>query len=55
MGHSPSATAEKHYKVRPIDLLRKWHIEIEKFILTEAGIGQPDYEREKPLRVRRVV
>ncbi len=55
MGHAPSAIAEKHYKVRPIDLLRKWHIEIEKFILTEAGIGQPDYEGEKPLRVRRVV
>jgi integrase len=40
MGHKPSATAEKHYRVRPIDLLRKWHTEIEKFILTEAGIEQ---------------
>jgi integrase len=43
MGHKPSATAEKHYRVRPIDLLRKWHIEIEKFILAEAGIESPQY------------
>ena len=43
MGHKPSATAEKHYRVRPIDLLRKWHIEIEKFILAEAGIAQPGF------------
>ena len=43
MGHKPSATAEKHYRVRPIDLLRKWHIEIEKFILAEAGIEQPGF------------
>ena len=43
MGHKPSATAEKHYRVRPIDLLRKWHIEIEKFILAEAGVGQPQF------------
>jgi integrase len=41
MGHKPSATAEKHYRVRPIDLLRKWHIEIEKFILAEAGVAYP--------------
>ena len=50
MGHKPSATAEKHYRVRPIDLLRKWHIEIEKFILTEAVIEQPDYS-DKRLKV----
>lgn len=43
MGHKPSATAEKHYRFRPIDLLRKWHIEIEKFILAEAGIEQPGF------------
>ena len=40
-GHKPSATAEKHYRVRPIDLLRSWHVKIEKFILDEAGIPQP--------------
>jgi len=38
MGHKPSATAEKHYKVRPLDLLRMWHEKIEAWILNEAGI-----------------
>jgi hypothetical protein len=41
MGHKPSAVAERHYIRRPIDLLRKFHIQIEKFILDEAGILQP--------------
>ena len=41
MGHKPSATAEKHYKVRPLDLLRMWHTKIEAWILNEAGIEQP--------------
>lgn len=41
MGHKPSAIAEKHYRRRPIDLLRQWHSKIEKFILDEAGIPQP--------------
>ena len=38
MGHKPSATAEKHYRERPLDLLRKWHITIESWILEQAGI-----------------
>ena len=38
MGHKPSATAEKHYKVRPLDLLRMHHERIEAWILKEAGI-----------------
>lgn len=38
MGHKPSATAEKHYRQRPMDLLRKWHVEIENWILGQAGI-----------------
>ncbi len=38
MGHKPSATVEKHYKVRPLDLLRKWHTKIEEWMLNEAGI-----------------
>jgi integrase len=38
MGHKPSATAEKHYRQRPIDLLRYWHTKIEAWILKEAGI-----------------
>jgi integrase len=41
MGHKPSAIAEKHYRKRPIDLLRQWHTKIEKFVLEEAGIEQP--------------
>lgn len=40
-GHKPSATAEKHYRVRPIDLLRGWHTKIEGWILHEAGLVQP--------------
>lgn len=38
MGHKPSATAEKHYRVRPLDLLRMWHTKIEAWILEQAGI-----------------
>lgn len=37
-GHKPSATAEKHYRVRPLDLLRMWHTKIEAWILEQAGI-----------------
>ena len=36
MGHKPSATAEKHYKVRPLDLLRVHHERIEIWILEQA-------------------
>lgn len=49
-GHKPSATAEKHYRVRPLDLLRKWHTNIEKQILDFAGIEQPE-ELNEGLRV----
>ncbi|SAL76523.1 preprotein translocase [Caballeronia choica] len=38
MGHKPSATAERHYKVRPLDLLRAWADKLEAWILAEAGI-----------------
>ena len=38
MGHKPSATAEKHYTVRPLDLLRIHHERIETWILEQAGI-----------------
>jgi integrase len=37
-GHKPSATAEKHYKVRPLELLRLHHEKIEAWILEHAGI-----------------
>lgn len=33
MGHKPSATAEKHYRRRPLDLLRMWHTKIEGWTL----------------------
>ena len=37
-GHKPSATAEKHYKVRPLELLRVHHEKIEAWILEQAEI-----------------
>ena len=37
-GHKPSATAEKHYTVRPLELLRLHHERIEAWILEQAGI-----------------
>ena len=39
LGHKPSATAEKHYTVRPLDLLRVHHEKIEAWILEQAGIA----------------
>ena len=38
MGHKPSALAEKHYRRRPLDLLRKWHDTIEAWMLERASI-----------------
>jgi len=38
MGHKPSATAEKHYRSRPLDLLRVWHEKIVFWMLEQAGI-----------------
>lgn len=37
-GHKPSAIVEKHYRRRPLDLLRSWHDRIEMWILEQAGI-----------------
>lgn len=37
-GHKPSATAEKHYRVRPLDLLRVHHEKLEAWILEQAGV-----------------
>lgn len=47
MGHKPSAIAEKHYRRRPLDLLRVWHTKIEGWILEQAGIEQPSIEAGK--------
>lgn len=45
MGHAPSAIAEKHYRRRPIDLLRMWHEKIEAWILEQAGIAVQTEEK----------
>ncbi len=50
MGHKPSATAEKHYRRRPLDLLRQWHTKIEAWILEQAGIEQPKADAKPGLR-----
>lgn len=42
MGHKPSAIAERHYKRRPLDLLRLHHARIETWVLAEAGIEWPE-------------
>jgi len=49
-GHKPSALAEKHYRRRPLDLLRSWHVKIEAWILEQAGIAQPTEEVATVLR-----
>ncbi|MDP3279956.1 MAG: integrase family protein [Nitrosomonas sp.] len=38
MGHAPSATAERHYINRPLELLAVWHGKYEEWTLKEAGI-----------------
>ncbi|MFM0484187.1 integrase family protein [Paraburkholderia strydomiana] len=47
MGHTASAIAEKHYRRRPLDLLRMWHDKIEVWMLGQAGI-QFDAQQAKP-------
>ena len=39
MGQKPSAIAEKHYRRRPTNLLRMWHIKIEGWILEPVQAG----------------
>lgn len=38
-GHKPSAIAEKHYRRRPLDLLRMWHDKIEAWMLEQAQVS----------------
>ncbi len=47
MGHSASALAEKHYRRRPLDLLRMWHDKIAGWMLEQAEI-EFDAEQAKP-------
>lgn len=51
MGHKPSAIAEKHYRRRPLDLLRMWHTKIEAWILEQAGVA---FDAEQPGVLRAV-
>jgi len=37
-GHKPQGVREQNYIRRPLDLLRKWHVKIEEWILDQAGI-----------------
>lgn len=47
-GHKPSATAEKHYKRRPLDLLRLHHERIESWVLAQAGVKFEPKEKTEP-------
>ncbi len=52
-GHKPSAIAEKHYRRRPLDLLRMWHDRIETWMLEQGGVVTPKPKRA-PKRPRAV-
>jgi len=54
MGHAPSAIAEKHYRRRPLDLLRLWHCRIEAWMLEQAGIEFKVNEAEERPGLRAV-
>ncbi len=50
-GHKPSATAEKHYTRRPLELLALHHERIEAWILEQAGIVFDAKAEQGKLRV----
>jgi integrase len=50
MGHKPSATAEKHYTVRPLDMLRLHHERLEAWMLEHASIDFTPASQGRPLR-----
>jgi integrase len=37
-GHAPQGVREQNYIRRPLDLLRKWHVKIESWMLEQAGV-----------------
>ena len=45
MGHKPSATAEKNYTIRPLDLLLIYHEKIEEWILKQASVSYEPAEK----------
>nr|WP_314899143.1 integrase family protein [uncultured Deefgea sp.] len=47
MGHKPTAIAELHYKRRKLDILRRYHIKIEQWMLEQAGV-EFHYENVPP-------
>jgi integrase len=51
MGHAPNATAERHYKSRPLELLAIWHGKYEAWILEQAGIAFHGQENCHGLRI----
>ncbi len=51
MGHGPSGTAEKHYTIRPLELLAVWHGKYEAWILEQAGIDFSASEQQERLRL----
>ncbi|MEC4747405.1 integrase family protein [Methylomicrobium sp. Wu6] len=51
MGHRPNATAERHYKSRPLELLAIWHGKYEAWILEQAGVEFAQAEQAHGLRV----
>jgi integrase len=53
-GHKPSATAEKHYKRRPLDLLRLHHERIEAWMLEQAGINPNTASKSISLRTQHI-
>lgn len=50
-GHAPSAIAEKHYRRRPVDLLRLWHAKLEAWILEQARVEFVQNDGQGRLRV----
>ena len=51
VGHSESATAERHYVTRPLDLLAIWHAKYEAWILQQAEIDFKPTEGQQILKV----
>ena len=53
-GHKPSATAEKHYTVRPLELLRLHHEKIEAWMLEQSGVTFDAKAAPSSLRVVKI-
>lgn len=51
MGHAPNATAERHYKSRPLELLAIWHGKYEAWILEQTGVEFAQADNMQGLRV----